>query len=174
MKNYKFCPYCGNPSKKYDDFFACPKCGKKVFMNSHPTTSAFVIKNGKYLISKRAIQPQKGTYDTVGGFLNNGEHPEKGIVREFKEETRLTIKIDNLLGVYVDKYEYQGDLVNTLNFCYVAKIIKGNINPQDDVASLHWFSIDKTPKNLAFDWIRKALKDLQIWHAKQQKTKIND
>lgn len=166
MKNYKFCPYCGNPSKKYKEFFMCKKCGKKVYINSHPTAGAFVVENGKYLISKRAIEPKKGNYDVVGGFLNNGEHPESGIIREFKEETGLTIEIIDLLGVYMDKYEYQGDLVDTLCFCYVVKIVKGKIKARDDVASLHWFPIEKSPKNLAFNWIDKALIDLREWYAK--------
>ena len=135
-------------------------------MNSHPTASAFIVENGKYIISKRAIEPKKGTYDVIGGFLNNGEHPEAGIIREFKEETGLTIKIIDLLGVYMDKYEYQGDLVSTLNFCYIAEIVKGKAKPQDDVASLYWFQISNTPENLAFTWIKKALKDLRGWYQK--------
>ena len=164
MKKYQFCPYCGSSSKKYKDYFGCPKCGKKVFVNSHPTASAFVVENGKYLISKRAIEPKKGSYDVVGGFLNNGEHPETGIVKEFKEETGLTIKIVDLLGVYMDKYEYQEGIINTLNLCYIVEIVKGIIKPQDDVASLHWFKISNIPNTLAFEWISKALKDLQKWH----------
>ena len=173
MKNYKFCPYYGSPSEKYKEFFKCTNCGKKVFMNSHPTSSAFVVEKGRYLISKRAIEPKKGSFDVLGGFLNDGEHPEAGIIREFKEETGLTIEIVDLLGVYMDKYEYQEELVSVLNFCYIARINKGSVKPQDDIASLHWFPINKTPNNLAFDWIKKALKDLQKWYAKNAKTKTN-
>jgi ADP-ribose pyrophosphatase YjhB (NUDIX family) len=171
MINYKFCPYCGKRSKKYKGYFKCTTCSKKVYINSLPTASAFILKDRKYLLSKRAIEPKKGLFDTVGGFLADGEHPEKGIVREFKEETGLIIKIIDLLGVYIDKYRYQEDLVNTLNFCYIAKIVKGKIKPQDDVASLHWLPIEKIPNNLAFNWIKLAIDDLQKWYAKTQKTK---
>ena len=80
MKNYKFCPYCGKPSKKYKEYFACTNCGKVVYLNSYPTASAFIVENSKYLISKRAIEPSKGKYDVVGGFLKEGETPEKGFV----------------------------------------------------------------------------------------------
>ena len=161
MKNYKFCPYCGSPSEKHKYFFACPKCGKKVFMNSHPTSSAFIIEGGKYLISKRAIEPKKGTYDVVGGFLNNGEHPETGIVREFKEETGSSVKIVALLGIYLGKYEYQKDIVSTFNICYVGKLTNYKIVPKDDVASFHWFPITTIPTKLSEPWLAKAIKDLQ-------------
>ena len=168
MKNYKFCPYCGSPNRKYKEFFGCPKCRKKVFMDSVPCVSAFIIGNGKYLICKRAIEPSKGAYDVIGGFLKPGEHPETGIIREFKEETGLNIKVIDLLGVYMDKYEYQEDISNTLGFCYIEKIISGKAEPQDDAASLHWLPIDKVPKDIAFEWIKKALKDLQVWYRQQK------
>ena len=164
MKNYKFCPYCGNPFKKYHEFFKCSKCAKKVFLNSHPTSSAIIVENGKYLISKRAIEPKKGAFDAIGGFLNNGEHPEEGIIREFKEETGSSIKIIDLLGIYMGKYEYQGDLVDTFNVCYIAKLNNSKIKPHDDVASFHWFPINKIPDNLSDPWITEALKDLQKWY----------
>ncbi|KKQ93889.1 MAG: 8-oxo-dGTPase [Candidatus Woesebacteria bacterium GW2011_GWB1_39_10b] len=110
MINYKFCPYCGSPSKKYKEYFKCGICGKVVYLASYPTASAFIIKNGKYLISKRAIEPDKGMYDVIGGFLRGGELPEEGLKREFKEETGSSVKILDLLGVYTGKYNHQGDL----------------------------------------------------------------
>lgn len=166
MKNYKYCPYCGNRFNKHKEFFKCPICSKKVYINSSPTSSAFVIKNGKYLISKRAIEPKKGTYDPVGEFLKNGEHPEKGLLREFKEETGSSIKIIDFLGIYIgeNKYKYQGDFIETLNICYIAELTKSKIEPRDDVASFHWFPINKIPNNLCDPWITKAIKDLQKWH----------
>lgn len=160
MINYKYCPYCGKKSKRFKEYFECSSCTKKVYINSRPATGAFAIRNGKYLISKRAIKPQKGYYDVVGGFLKNGEDPKKGVLREFKEETGATIKIIDFLGIYMDKYKYQDDTLDLLNICYVAEIVKVEIKPQDDVASLHWFPLNYIPKNLAFDWLKTALKDL--------------
>lgn len=168
MKNYKFCPYCGSPNIKFDDYFSCTECSKKVYINSSPTSSAFVIKNGKYLISKRAIEPKIGAYDVVGGFLKNGELPEKGLIREFKEETGSSIKIIDFLGIYIgeNKYKYQGDLIETLNICYITELTNSKIEPHDDVASLHWFPINIIPGNLCDPWIAKAIKDLQMWYKK--------
>jgi len=164
MKNYKFCPYCGSPSKKYKEYFKCGICGKVVYLASYPTASAFIIKNGKYLISKRAIEPDKGMYDVIGGFLRGGELPEEGLKREFKEETGSSVKILDLLGVYTGKYNHQGDLIYTFDVCYVAKLTNPKIKPNDDVASFHWFPIGTIPGNLHGDWLAKALKDLEKWY----------
>ncbi len=163
MKNYKFCPYCGSKSIKHLEYFECESCRKKVFMNSLPSVSAFLIRNGKYALCKRAIEPQKGKYDFIGGFVKSGEKPEQGLHREIKEETGLKVKIISLLGIYFDKYEYQGDILDIINFVYITEIVSGNITPKDDAAAIDWFNFDKIPDNLGFNSIKDAVKDLQKW-----------
>jgi 8-oxo-dGTP diphosphatase len=159
---YRFCPYCGGNLTKDLQFYLCVKCGKKVYINSKPAAGVVVVKNKKFLITKRAHGPKEGYYDVIGGFLNSGEHPEEGAIRETKEETNLDIIITDLLGIYVDNiYHYQGEKIPVLIILYIAEIVGGKINPQDDVASLHWVDINKPPKKLAFAWLAGAMKDLQ-------------
>lgn len=141
----------------------------KIFKNSVPTASVFPIRKGNVLLAIRAIEPKRGAYDAIGGFLENGEHPEDGVKREVKEETNLDIRLTGLLGIYMDEYEYQGRISKTLNFAYIAEILGGRIRAQEDVESLRWFPITKPPKNLAFKWLVPALKDLQKWYGKKRK-----
>lgn len=110
-----------------------------LYKNSKPTAGV-VIKDGqKVLVAKRNIDPMKGTYDLVGGFLENGEHPEVGAVREAKEETGLDIKIVSLLGIYIDTYDKDE---YTLNIIYVADVVKGKILASNDVDSLQWVDVN--------------------------------
>lgn len=164
--NYKYCLWCGEGIKKYANFCDCKSCGKRFYINSSPTASAIPIKDGKILLAKRAIKPNKGKYDFIGGFLNKGEGPEKGVVREAKEESGLDIKVINILGIYMDKYEHQGESINTINIYYIAHVVGGKENPQDDVASLHWFSVDKLPTKMAFNHQKKVLQDFREWYKK--------
>ena len=99
----------------------------------------------------------------MGGFLNFGEDPEKGAKREMKEETGCEIKILDLIGVYMDEYDYQGEIIPTLNLVYVAKIIKGEIKVSDDVADVFWQPIGKIPNNLSVVTAKDALIDLEKW-----------
>lgn len=141
----------------------------EVFKNSSPTASALILKKEKVLLSTRAIGPRKGAYDVIGGFLEPGEHPEAGVVREAKEETGLNIEIVDLIGVYMDDYQHQGRKSKTLNFYYVAEIINGKINPDDDVATLEWFSIKTIPTDkLAFKSQRKLINDFKNWYKKNR------
>jgi 8-oxo-dGTP diphosphatase len=158
----KYCAYCKGRLKKTSQYYQCTKCGKRIFINSAPAAATTIIKDGKFLISKRANEPQKGYYDFVGGFLNKGEDPKRGAIRETKEETGLDVKIVKQVGIYIDKgYLYQGEKYYVMIVLYLVEIVGGKMKPQDDVASLHWFDLENPPKKLAFSWLKKALNDLR-------------
>jgi ADP-ribose pyrophosphatase YjhB (NUDIX family) len=162
--NYEYCPKCGASLKTRDehgvDRLTCSVCGFVFYQNSKPTATALVLDGDKVLLAKRAGEPFKGMWDTPGGFLENGEHPEDGARRELLEETGLTIELQGFLGIFMDTYGENGDA--TLNICYTAKKISGEEAPQDDVAELRWFPIADTPEKMAFkngDEMLRALRD---------------
>ena len=159
---YDFCPQCKTEMDKSGEYPHCPNCNITIYKNSKPTAGILLVKDGKVLLSKRAIDPFKGSYDIIGGFLNNGEHPEAGVVREAKEETGLDVKPNEILGIYVDTYGQGGDY--TLNIHYIGEVTGGEIKAMDDVSSLHWVDINELPLNEGFKNTKEALKDLQIWY----------
>lgn len=165
MLKYKFCPQCKYSLKKKDNSYCCQKCKISIYINPKPCVGVLLIKNGKVLLTKRAIEPYKGLYDTIGGFVKNGETPEEASIRETKEETGLDIKLIDIIGFYADRYGEGGDHITPI--AYVAKITGGKLKSQDDVASLHWFQIDKPPK-MAFKSEDKMLKDLWKWYKKNK------
>jgi NADH pyrophosphatase NudC (nudix superfamily) len=144
---YKFCPKCKG---EFEEFFEhdysrlkCTKCRFIFYDKSYPTVSALIIDDDRVLLSKRAIEPFKGEWDTIGGFLEKGEHPEEGLRREVKEETGLDVEIIKMLGFFMDTY---GGEDSTLNIAYLATIKSGEPKPADDVAELKWFSKNELPK----------------------------
>ncbi|MFZ5932944.1 MAG: NUDIX domain-containing protein [Patescibacteria group bacterium] len=161
MVKYSFCPYCRGKLSYRKDHYQCTSCQKKVFISSYPGVSILPIKDGKVLLAKRAEEPKKGTWDSIGGFLKEGEDPEIGVERETKEETGLEVKLKGLLGIYTDTYEYEGQVYETLGLDYLAEITGGAVKPKDDVSELVWFPIEKVPKNIAFKSVAQALKDLK-------------
>lgn len=84
-----------------------------------------------------------------GGTIEIGESAEEAAIREFKEETRLEVKVDYLLGVY-SKYftEYSnGDKAQSI--CH---LFKGNISGGElyidncETFDLKFFSKEEMPK----------------------------
>jgi ADP-ribose pyrophosphatase YjhB (NUDIX family) len=147
---YSYCPYCGSKyNNSEDNHFYCDACNKHVWLNSKPTASTLITnEKNQLLLGKRGIEPFKGKWDIIGGFLHYGEHPEHGAIREAREETGLEVELAHLLPMFTDIYDE--DTVATLNISYIAKVIGGTEKANDDVAELRWFDADSIPSDLAF------------------------
>lgn len=169
MVKYKYCPYCRGKLSYNGDNYQCLVCKRKVFTCSYPGVSVLPIRDGAVLIAKRAKDPKKGMWDSIGGFLKEGESPLDAAQRETREETGLNIKLGNLLGIYTDNYEYEGGVYETLNLYYLAEIKSGKIAATDDVADLVWFPIEELPEKVAFKSFEQALIDLKKWYKANKK-----
>lgn len=159
MINYKYCPQCKKDLDLTGEFPYCPNCNLTIYKNSKPCTSVLIIKNDKVLLSKRGIEPYKGDWDTVGGFLKSGEHPEVGALRETLEETGLVVKLTGLLGIYMDKYGENG--YDTQANVYLAEISSGELKAMDDVSSLEWVDIKNNDIHSQFESVNQVLSNLK-------------
>jgi 8-oxo-dGTP diphosphatase len=157
---YKYCPFCSNKLTDKKELYSCPKCKKFIYKNyAYIGVGMVFVKKGKVLLSKRGMEPRKGIYDIIGGFLEDNEYPEQGIIRELKEETGLNVKIKKILGIYRDFYGIYDE--PTLNIIYIGEIISGKMKPQDDVSELKWFDLEKTKNLELFKNVKEALEDLR-------------
>lgn len=59
----------------------------------------YLFRDGKCLMIKRQKPPHQGLWSAVGGKLDPGESPRDAIMREFAEETGLTLVEPRLRGV---------------------------------------------------------------------------
>ena len=62
------------------------------------TTDAIVVQSGHILLIRRKAQPGKGLWALPGGFLNQQETVENGMIRELREETMLKVPDPVLRG----------------------------------------------------------------------------
>lgn len=159
MPDYRFCPYCAEPYGVLGHVQTCRACGRIVWHNSAPCAAATVLREGKLLLVKRGIEPFKGWWDIPGGFLQPGEHPTEGAVREVLEETGLRVATGEPVGTYVDTYGEGGKY--TLTTYYQAKVVGGEQRAGDDAVALDWFHLEQLPERIAFNNGRWALADLK-------------
>ena len=106
--SYSFCPKCGGrlETRFFEgrDRLICSVCGFVFYQHSKACAGALVMRGDKVLLVKRGIEPFKGYWDIPGGFLEQGEAPEEGAIRELEEETGLLIELTEILGIFMDQY----------------------------------------------------------------------
>lgn len=116
MRSYTFCPICATPLNRTfvdgRDRMACPSCGWIHYVNPLPVALAFTVnRSGQLLLIRRAHEPAFNEWALPGGFLEAGEHPEEGCLRELYEETSLEGRVEGLIGVYHRESEMYGSLM---------------------------------------------------------------
>jgi len=158
---YKFCPFCkGNLSQENPFRQKCVECGFILYHNSSPCAGAVPLDgNNRVLLAKRGIEPYKGGWNLIGGFLEYGEDPMDGLKREVKEETGVDCEVTGLICMYADTYGNNGPAL--INMCFTVQLLSDNIKPFDDVAELKWFELDDLPDNIPFESDLKALDQLK-------------
>lgn len=105
-----------------------------------------MIQDGeKYLLIKRAANPDKGLWSVPGGLVEVGERIEDAAVREALEETCLDVELVKRLGV-VDKIEYDDKGEVYYHFViiqYLAVVKGGEMRPMDDALEAVWVTLDQ-------------------------------
>lgn len=167
LDGWKHCPVCATPIEPEEGHVECADCGFVTYAHSMPTASAVVGDDeGRVLLSRRAHDPGAGLWDLPGGFLEEGEHPLECLGRELREEAGIALAEEQLLGIWMDRYEYKRRVVATLNIYYSARIAEGTPTPADDVVELRWFASGEVPvAELAFGHIAEVL---SAWRSRNQ------
>jgi len=160
LDGWKLCPRCGAELELDEGRATCASCGSVYYANSAPAVEGMLVRDGKVLLSKRAIEPRRGYWDLPGGFLEEGEEPLDGLAREFREETGLAVSPLEWLGTHLDPYEHYFVLGMTW-------LVEADGDPRaaDDAEELAWFGPDELPDEMAFPH-QDGL--LRTWAARQQ------
>ena len=157
-----YCPRCGHVLEDRDAFGrvrrACPACDSIVFRDHKVAAGVIVENEGKVLLVRRRWGPRRGMWTFPAGFVEFDEDPAGAAVRECREETGLTVEITGLLDAISGREHERGaDIV----IVYLARMMGGDLNADDDVDSAAFFAADELPP-LAFRATRIAL---EHWRA---------
>ena len=100
-------------------------------------TVCYLKKNDKVLMIKFSKKWGQ-VYAPPGGKFETGETPLDCIIREFKEETGLTLINPKLQGI---SYWYDGK--EGIIFVYIAEEYKGDLMLSSSEGTLEWIDIDE-------------------------------
>lgn len=129
--------------------------------------SAIIIKNRKLLTYK--VEDQN---HLVGGAIEVGELSENAVIREVKEELGTECKVNNLMFVVENVFDYKGELHHMIEFHYKVEIL-GELpvtTLDENEFELEWISLEELQN---YDLRPKFLKDkLQGWNGSLQHINI--
>ena len=104
-----------------------------------------IEKDDKYLLIKRAAEPDKGLWTVPGGLIEVGEKAADAAAREVLEETGLVVDVGERLGV-VDKIVHDDEgkvLYHFIIMFYEATHVRGELEAMDDALDARWVTLDE-------------------------------
>jgi thiamine-phosphate diphosphorylase len=147
----KFCPGCGGRLEKrllenrQRDW--CPACRAVHYENPVPATAVLAFnERGELLLVRRAQEPARGEWCLPGGFQETGETPEACALRELREETGLSGKVEEWIGMEMSPNPLVPEvLVVGFRVAAGAEALQAG----DDAMAAAWFPLAGLPE-LAF------------------------
>jgi mutator protein MutT len=122
------------------DFYNDPSAPKA---NSITVAVSVVIQNdvGQLLLIRRT---DNDLYSIPGGGQEIGETLAQTVVREVEEETGITVRVIELIGVYSDPKHViaytDGEVKQEFSICFRAKPVAGKLQTSDESSEVHWVS----------------------------------
>jgi 8-oxo-dGTP diphosphatase len=160
-EEFVYCPRCATPlvTRLIIDKprRTCPECGYIYFTDPKVGVGVFVVADGKVLLVRRRVSPEKGKWSIPAGFLDRGEDPRETAVREALEETNLIVEIEELVDVYHNPTASGPGA--SIFIMYRARLLGGELCAGDDASDAAFFGLDELPE-LAFASTRDAIKQL--------------
>jgi ADP-ribose pyrophosphatase YjhB (NUDIX family) len=144
------------PADDNRDRLVCGDCGWVHYENPRIIVGAIVRAGSQLMFCRRAIRPRYGFWTIPAGFMELGESPEDGAIREVQEEAGASVKVSSLLGIYAVPRIGQVHLV------YLADLIDDQFCAGDESLQVELFPATQAAipwDELAFPVNHWALRD---------------
>jgi ADP-ribose pyrophosphatase YjhB (NUDIX family) len=150
-----------------------PVARESVYRTIHRVVSKVIILNKKKMILMAKVKRGffTGCWTLPGGFVDYGEHPRTGAVREALEELGINILIPDKFGesgeviegndgVIIQENIFTSEGINWLSFTYRCELdipIQEIIPKDDEIEEAKWFTIDDALRNAVSIFDRDAI-----------------
>jgi ADP-ribose pyrophosphatase YjhB (NUDIX family) len=159
MLNY--CSRCGQelrfgPVPDEDrNRLACPACGYIAYVNPRLVVTTLPVDHeGRLVLLRRGIEPGRGAWAQPGGFLEVDETVTEAAIRETHEETGLTVRPGEIVGLY-SRLE-----AAVVVLAIEATIESGTFRPNPEALEIQAFTPDEIPwRGIAFKTSYWAIRD---------------
>lgn len=116
----------------------------------HENSTACYLKKDNKVLMMKFSKKWGQVYAPPGGKFESGESPLDCVLREFFEETGLTLIHPRLQGI-----SYWQDVSEGIIFIYTAEEFEGELTPITEEGTLEWIDLKDLPKINQFDQNQK-------------------
>lgn len=160
-QRFFYCPKCGG-SLKYKDYgkhsrLTCTKCAYIFYENPITGVAAIVLDEQHRILLGRRSTSYRGLWCIPCGYVEYNEDVYAAVIREFKEETSLDIKVDRVFSV---QSNFHNPEAHTVGIWFLARVIGGRMKAGDDLDKLVYFDLVDLPP-LAFPTDRIVINQLR-------------
>lgn len=124
----------------------CPQCGYVHFTDPKVGVGVAVVEDGRILLVRRAMNPERGKWSLPAGYVDQGDDPRLTAAREAHEETGLIVEVTELIDVF---HNPPGSGGASIFILYQARRVGGELAAGDDADDAQFFAPDELPE-LAF------------------------
>lgn len=104
--------------------------------NYGQSVTAVVINDGKVLLARHTYGVGVGKLIIPGGYVEYGETPQDALVREYLEETGITVKPDRVIGIRFNMHDWY--------IAFRAKYISGKPHSDgDENSEVVWIDVEE-------------------------------
>lgn len=157
--DFAYCPRCATPMQTQPvgdkQRRVCPACGYVHFTDPKVGVGVLVQQEGRILLVRRKMNPERGKWSVPAGFVDRGEDPRETAVRETFEETNLRVAITGLVNVYFNPP--QNGFAASIFIMFNAELLGGEMRAGDDADAAGFFALDALPE-LAFASTKEAVR----------------
>jgi ADP-ribose pyrophosphatase YjhB (NUDIX family) len=126
------------------------------------SVTGVVLKDGKVLLARHTYGAGNGKLIIPGGYVNFGETPQEALVREYMEETQVTVKPLEVIGIRFNMHDWY--------VAFLAEYVSGQaVSDHDENSEVLWLDVDEALSRedvpeLTKKLIRSALSKKQGLH----------
>jgi mutator protein MutT len=107
--------------------------------NWQQSVTGILIKDNKVLLARHTYGAGKNLLIVPGGYVNNGETPQQAVVREFMEETGVTVEPTDIISIRFNLKDWY--------VAFLVKYISGTAKSDNDENSeVLWLDVNEALK----------------------------
>ncbi len=153
-----YCPVCGEKfSNRHDgekERPFCTRCQTYYYENPAVGVAAVIFDvHNRILLGRRNRGRKKGYWCIPCGYVDYDEDLYDAVVREFKEETNLDIRVGDVIYV---RSNFFPPGKHSVGIWFSAQVTGGDLKAQDDLSQVGYFHLNSLPE-MAFNGDLKVI-----------------